>query len=123
MRKCLVGFSHAMNVFLLLHRGTAAIGRIEQLVRKLVDHSLFATSTAIGDQPADSKRGATLGIHFDRNLIVGSADTARLDFKQGLAVLNSLLEELEGFVAATLLEVGHRGVEDALSGRLLAAPH
>src|ERR1700692_3226458 len=43
VRESLVGLSHAMNVFLLLHRGATAIGGIQQLGGQLVDHALLAT--------------------------------------------------------------------------------
>src|SRR5450631_843185 len=98
MRKCLVGFRHAMNVFLLLHRSAAAVGRIQQFAGQLVDHALFAAGPAVGDQPADGERGAPLRIDFDRHLVIRAADATGLDFEQWLAVLNRLLEQLQGFI-------------------------
>src|ERR1035437_3563337 len=122
--KGLVGLGHAVNVFLLLHRRAAPVGRIQQLVAQLVGHALFAAVAAIGDQPADGQRGAPVGIDLDRHLVVGAAHAPGLHLKQRLAILDSLLEELEGIVAAALLlEVLHRLIEDALGRRLLAAPH
>src|SRR5689334_1044278 len=41
MREGLVGLGHAVHVFLLLDRGAAAIGGVQQFVAQLVDHSLF----------------------------------------------------------------------------------
>ena len=91
---------------------------------QLVGHALFAAVAAVGDQPANGQRGAPVGIHLDRHLIVGAAHAAGLHLEQRLAVLDRLLEELESVVAAALLfEVLHRLVEDALGRRLLAAPH
>jgi hypothetical protein len=50
--------------------------------------------------------------------------TPGLHLEQRLAVLHRLFEELEGIVTAALLfKVLHRVVKDALSSRLLAAPH
>src|SRR5260370_469982 len=112
-----------MDVFLLLHRGATAVGGIEKLSGQLLDHALLATGTAVGYEPADGERGAALRENFDWNLIVGSTNAAALDLKKGFAVLDGFLKELEGLVAALLLKIGHGGVEDALSGRLLAAPH
>src|SRR5258708_23982766 len=120
MRKSLVGFGHAVNVFLLLDRRATAIGGIEQLIRELVDHSLFATGTAVANQPANRERRATVRIHFHRNLIVRATHAASLHFAQRLAIFDCLLEELQRFVSALLLEVLHRLVEDRLSGALLA---
>src|ERR1700721_3419097 len=60
VRERLIRLSHAMNVFLLLHRCAAAIGCVEQLSRKLVDHPLFAACTAEGHEPADGERCTAL---------------------------------------------------------------
>src|ERR1700679_2086113 len=97
--KGLVCFRHAVDVFLLLHRSAAAICSIQQFVRELVYHALFTTATTVGDKPANGERGAPLRVHFDRNLVVGAAHTTGLRFEQGLAVLDSLLKELQGLVA------------------------
>src|SRR5450756_1171780 len=123
MRKRLVRFGHAMNVFLLLHRRSTTICGIQQFSGQLVNHALFATSTPVTHEPTNSQRGAALRENLDGNLIVCSADTARLDFEQRLAVLDRLLEKLKGFVATLLLKVGHGSVEDSLRRRLLASPH
>src|SRR5215472_420410 len=64
MGKRLVGFRHAVNVFLLLDRGAAVVGGVEQFIAQLVDHALLAASSGVGNQPADSQRGAPVGIHF-----------------------------------------------------------
>src|ERR1700722_7466001 len=61
-RESLVGFGHAVHVFLLLHRRAAPIGRIQQLIGQLVDHALFAAGAPVGDQPANGQRGAPLGV-------------------------------------------------------------
>src|SRR5579883_901624 len=53
MRKRLVGFRHAMHIFALLHCTTTAVGRIEKLIRELVGHAFFGTSTGIGDDPTN----------------------------------------------------------------------
>jgi len=71
-----------VNVLLLLHRRATAIGRVQQLVRELVDHALLAPRPAVGNQPADGERSAPLGIDFDRHLVVRTTHTARLDLEQ-----------------------------------------
>src|SRR5260370_38901207 len=40
MRECLIGFRHAVHVFLLLDRPTARISSVNQFIRQLVDHGL-----------------------------------------------------------------------------------
>src|SRR3984957_906541 len=123
VREGLISFGHTVNIFLLLHRRATAVGRIEELSGQLLDHALFAASAAVGHEPANGERGAALGENLNGNLIVRSADAAALNLEKRLAILDRLLEELESFVPALLLKVGHGGVEDALSGRLLAAPN
>src|SRR6266702_845794 len=121
--ECLVGLGHAVYIFLLLHRRATAIGCVEQFGGQLLHHALFATRTAIGNEPADRERRAPLRENFDRYLVVRSADTAGLHFEKRLAILDRLLEQLQGLVAALLLKVRHGGVENALRGGLFAAPH
>src|SRR5882762_6672659 len=123
MRKRLIGFRHAVHVFLLLDGGAAIIGGIEQLVRELVGHAFLATAAGVSDQPADRQRRAPVGIDFDRHLVVGATYAASLHFQQRLRVFDGLLEQLQGLVAALRLQLGKRFVEDALGGRLLALPH
>src|ERR1700735_1309792 len=112
-----------MNVFLLLHRGAAAIGCVEQLSGELLNHSLFATSAAIRYQPANRQRRAPFRQHFERHLVVRTANAAALHFQHRLHVLNSLLEQLQRLIPTLSLKVGHGLIEDALGSRLLAAPH
>src|SRR5882724_858300 len=123
MREGLVRFSHAVYIFFLLDGGAFTVGGVEQFVGELVFHSLFGAAAAIRQQPADGERGATVGIHFDRNLIVRATDAAGLDFEQRLGILDGLLEQLDSLVAALFLHLLHGVVEDALGGGLLAAPH
>src|SRR5215469_3028186 len=92
MGERLVGFRHAVNIFLLLDRGAAVVGGVEQFIAQLVDHALLPASSGVGNQRADSQRGAPVGIHFHRNLGVGAPHAAGLHFEQGLRVLHRLLE-------------------------------
>src|ERR1700677_3107950 len=81
MREGLVRLGHTVDVFLLLHRGTTAVGGIEELCGQLLNHALFATGAAIGNEPADGERGAALRKNFNGNLIVRSANAAGLDLE------------------------------------------
>src|SRR5205085_3101197 len=47
----------------------------------------------------------------------------RLHFQQRLGILDGLLEQLQRFIATTVLQLLHGFVEDALRGGLLAVPH
>src|SRR5512146_3217768 len=123
VRESLVGFGHAVHVFLLLDCRALAVSSIEQLIRELVDHALFGTQTRIGQNPANRQRSPAIGVHFYGNLVVGTAHAAGLHFQQRLYVLHRFLEQFQSFVAALLLQLLHRLVEDSLRGALLAVPH
>src|SRR6266404_7901643 len=100
MRECLIGFRHAVHVFLLLDGRAAIVGGVQQLVGELVDHALLATAAGIGNQPADRKRGAPVSVDLDGHLVVGATDAPGLHFEQRLRILDRLLEQLQGFIAA-----------------------
>src|SRR5271169_1021486 len=61
--KGLVGLGHAMHVFFLLDGSAAAIGRVEQFIRQLIDHALLTASAAVGQNPANRQRRPAVGIH------------------------------------------------------------
>src|SRR5260370_27109176 len=105
MREGFIGLGHAVYIFLLLNSGTFAIGRVEQFVRELVDHALFATAPAVLQDPADRQRRAAVGIALDRNLVVRAADAARLNFPHRLGVLHRLLQHLRWLVPAPRLQL------------------
>src|ERR1700730_731114 len=65
VRKRLVGFRHAMHVFLLLHRAAACVGGIHQLLCQLVSHGLARARARVKQQPANRKRLPAEWIHFD----------------------------------------------------------
>src|ERR1700693_3582224 len=113
VRKRLVRFRHAVNVFLLLDGRAAVVAGIEQFVTQFVDHALLGASARVSNQPADRERGAPVSIHLDWNLIVGAAHTTAFHFKQRLGILDRLLEKLQGLVAAFFLKLGQGFIKDA----------
>src|ERR1019366_8511356 len=121
--KGFVGLGHAVHVVLLLDGSATAIGRVEQLIRQLVDHALFAAATAVGQDPTDSERRAAVGIDLDRDLIIGAAHATGLHFQHRLGVLYGLLEQLDGLVPAFVFQLLHGAVKDVLGGAFLAVPH
>src|SRR5258706_1759720 len=123
MRECLVCFRHAMHVFLLLHGAAACVGRVNQFIRKLLDHGLAGAFARILQKPANRQRLAAERVYFDRNLIVRTAHAPRFDFQHRLHVLDSLFEKLQSVVVALLGHLVHRAVKHALRGGLLAFPH
>jgi len=89
-------------------------------------HRLFAARARCFDDPAHGERLATRGTHFDRHLIGGTANAARLHFDDGLDVVESLREQSNGvaaLLAGLLRNTIDRTVDDALGSRLLAALH
>src|SRR5262249_11693266 len=91
MRERLVGFRHAVYFLALLHRAAAAFGRFGDLARQAGAHRLFTAAAGGVAQPAHGERGAAHLAHFDRDLIVGAADTAALHFDHGLDVAHRLV--------------------------------
>src|SRR5258708_4066469 len=123
MGERLVGFGHAVHIFLLLHCPAARVGGIDQLVGKPVNHGLAGTFTRILQKPANGQRLPTERIHFHWNLIVCAAHATRLHFQQRLHVLDGLLEKFQRVVVALLGHLVHGAVKHALRGGLLAFPH
>src|SRR5271157_4679667 len=120
MRERLVRFRHAMHIFFLLDGSAFAVGGVEQLVRQLFDHSLFAAAARIAHDPADRQRRPAVGSDFDRHLIVRAADAPRFHFEQRLRVLHRLGKQLQGLVAALFLQFRQRLIKNALGSRLLS---
>src|SRR5262245_20232492 len=75
----LVGLRHLVGVFSLLHRRPAVVGRIEELGGELGRHALFRSATRGANDPAHAERRATVGTHFDGNLVRRAANPSRLD--------------------------------------------
>src|SRR5258708_10790941 len=123
MRECLVGFRHAVHVFLLLHGPAARIRRIDQLIRELVHHGLARALPRILQQPANRERLPAERIHFHRNLVVRAAHASRLNLQQRLHVLDGFLEYLQPIVVGLLRHLIHRAVKHPLRRGLLAFPH
>src|SRR5262245_40928592 len=95
MRERLVGFRHAVSVFLLLDGISSVVVRVDQFTSELFFHGLFAPRSRIRQYPADCQRRSARRIDFDRYLVRRTANTARLHFQDGLDVLDSFLEKLE----------------------------
>src|SRR5882724_5406830 len=121
--KRLVGFGHAVHVFLLLDGRATVVAGVEQFIAQLVDHAFFRAAAGISDQPADRQRGAPVGIDFHRDLVIGATHTTALHFEQRLGVFHGFLEQLQGLIPALLLQLGQGFVKDAFRRALLALPH
>src|SRR6185295_3099309 len=123
MRESLVGVRHAVRVFLLLHRVTAVISRVENFSRQTIRHRLFTAATGIGDDPANCQGTAPFLVYFDRHLISRTANTSRLHFNRRLHVVNCPLEHFQRLFACLVADLTHRVVKDAFGHTLLAFPH
>src|SRR5678815_382489 len=94
-----------MRVLALLHGASTKIRRVEQLVSELLLHRLAVTAlTRVRHEPADAERKTPVRIHFDRHLVVRTADAARLHLEARLHVVERLLEHLQRVVAGALLD-------------------
>src|SRR5882757_11415996 len=83
----LVGLGHAVSVFALADRGTAALGSIHQLVGEAECHRLLTAVTSSLDDPTHSQCLATSSANFNGHLVGGTTDAARLHFDDRLYVI------------------------------------
>ena len=110
----------------LLHGGAAVLGGVHQLVRQAKRHGLLAAIARGLDHPAHRQCLAAGGAHFDRHLVGGAADAARLHFDHRLDVVErgrQHVDRLAALLAGLLGDAVERAVDDALGGGLLAALH
>src|SRR3954454_23192170 len=83
----LVGLGHLVGVLALLHRGTEAVGGVEDLVHQALRHGLLAAVLGVAAQPAQRERRAARALDLDRDLVGRTADAAGLDLDRGLDVV------------------------------------
>src|SRR6516165_2573678 len=86
MGESLVGFGHAVHVFLLLDRAAAGICRVDYFFGEFVDHGLASSIARILQQPANRQGLTAERVHFHRHLIVGAAHPPGLHFDNRLEV-------------------------------------
>src|ERR1044071_10395611 len=94
MREGFIRVRHAVRVFLLLHRVTAVVCRIENLGRQTIRHRLFTAAAGIGDDPANCQGTAPFLVYFDGHLISRTATASRLYFNRGLYGISRPCENL-----------------------------
>src|SRR4051795_1050388 len=70
----LVGLGHLVGVLALLHSGTEAVARVEDLVHQALGHGLLTALGGVTDQPAQRQRGATRALDLDRDLVRRATD-------------------------------------------------
>src|ERR1044072_4490940 len=119
----LVGFGHPVGVLLLLDRGAAVVGGIEQLVGEAQLHRLLAPALRAADQPPHRERRLARRPYLDGHLVGRATDAPRLHLDARLDVLDRLLEDLDRVFLGALPDDVHRLVEDLLGDRLLPLPH
>src|SRR5258708_16152312 len=83
----LVGIGHSMCVLALAHGGAAVFGSLHQFSGEAASHGLLAAGRRRFDDPAHRKSLAAIRANLDRHLIRCTADTARVDFRHGLDVV------------------------------------
>ena len=80
MGEGLVGFSHTVGIFLLLHGTAFALGSCDDLVGQLVGNGLAVALAGETDQPLHGEGDLTVGTNFGRDLEGGATDTAAAYF-------------------------------------------
>ena len=82
MGESLVAFSHPVGFFFALDRPARVLGRVKNLERELLRHTLPATLPGETHDPAARQRQPALRPDLDRHLVGGAADPPRLDLEQ-----------------------------------------
>ncbi|MNZ55370.1 hypothetical protein D3C78_732960 [compost metagenome] len=123
VRERFVGFGHTVYVFTLLDCSTFAFSSIQQLASQAQSHGLLATLAGVVYQPAHCQGVTTGWTNFNRNLVSGTANTARLNFDQRSDGVESFLEDFQGIAVLAFFDLVQRTVNDTLGNGFLAAFH
>src|SRR3954463_11494580 len=91
VREGLVGLGHLVGVLAALHRGTEAVGGVEDLVHEPVGHGLLAALRGVADQPAQRQGRPPGALYLDRDLVGRATDAAGLDLDRRLHVVHGAL--------------------------------
>src|SRR5262249_47615908 len=114
---------HLVRVFAPLHRGTEAVGCIDELCSELLAHALAVALARGLDQPADTEREAAIAADLDRHLVRGATDAARLDLDDRGRVAQRGLHDLDAGAAGRGLGPSEGLAQDALGQPALAVAH
>src|SRR6185437_11436132 len=95
VREGLVRVGHAVRFFALLHGSAAVLRSFEQFGSELARHRVLAALARGLDHPAHRERDAARRAHFDRYLVRGATDAARLDLDRRRDVAERLLHEFD----------------------------
>src|ERR1700730_15337891 len=115
-----------MRVLALADSGTAVFRGIHQFVSEAKRHGLLAAVTSSLDDPAHGQCLAASRANFNRDLVGGTTNTARLHFDNRLDVVQRTrqhVDRLGALLPGLLADTVQSAVNDALSRRLLAALH
>src|SRR5450631_682689 len=120
VREGLVRLGHLVRVLTTLHSGTEAVACVKDLVHQTFGHGLLAPLTRVAHHPAESQRGRPATLDLDRHLVRRATNTAALDLKSRLDVVERTLEgddRVGASLGASALECS---VDDGLGDGLLA---
>ena len=123
MRVGFVGFGHLVDIFATFDGRAGAIGGVDDLGGQFVFHLLLAAESAVGDEPAEAEGLLALGADFHRDLVVGGADSANLEFDFGHDVADRGGEDVHRGFLGLLFDLLEGLVDDGLGGAALAIVH
>src|SRR5258708_15698953 len=118
-----IGFGHLVRLLLAANGGSGVVHGVHELAGEALGHRLARTLARGLDDPAHRERPAAVGTDLDGDLVGRATDAAGLDLDEGCRILHRGLEYLDRGLPRRLLGTGDRVLDDALSGRALAAPH
>ena len=112
-----------MDFFTLLHSTAAAFRGVDKLAGQAERHRFFTSALGSFTQPAHGQSHTADRSNFDRNLVVGTADTAGLNFNQRTNIVQSVCEHFEGIFTRLVLDFFQSAIHDAFSNGFLAVKH
>ena len=92
MGKCLVRLCHLVNFVAFAARVPLPLIRLQNLRRERFAHGRALASVRKVHDPAQRQGSLPVRRHFQRNLIRGAADAARLGFDARLGVVHRALQ-------------------------------
>ena len=95
MSKCFVGLGHLVGILFFLHGAAGIVGCVHDFTGQAVFHLFFAPFAGIANQPTDTQCFSAVSSDLYRYLIVGTADTASLNFNCRHNIFQGVFQHLK----------------------------
>uniref|UniRef100_E6PKC6 Putative Hemagglutinin 2 n=1 Tax=mine drainage metagenome TaxID=410659 RepID=E6PKC6_9ZZZZ len=123
MGESLICLSHAVNLVTTLHGRATTLGGLHQLISQALGHGFLTTFFSRLTDPAHSQGRATLGTHFNRNLVISATDTAGFNLNNRFHIAQRQRENLNGIFAAFRLNRLESTIDNTFGDGFFARKH